>query len=75
MADYIPCRRGERPFAPTIWYTMQQITAYILKTPSLMVLTGSIQCCNGLQLSTRNRTIEVNGNNCSENCNKHANNA
>ena len=32
MADYIPCRRGERPFAPTIWYTMQHITPYILKT-------------------------------------------
>ena len=32
MADYAPCRRGEKFFAPTIWYTMQQITPYILKT-------------------------------------------
>jgi predicted nucleic acid-binding protein len=32
MADYTPCRRGEKFFAPTIWYPMQQITPYILKT-------------------------------------------
>ena len=32
MADYIPCCRGEKFFDPTILYTMQHITPYILKT-------------------------------------------
>jgi hypothetical protein len=32
MADYIRCCRGEKFFAPTILYQMQQITPYILKT-------------------------------------------
>ncbi len=30
MADYIRCCRGEKFFAPTILYQMQQITPYIL---------------------------------------------
>jgi hypothetical protein len=41
MADYIRCRRGEKFFAPTIWYTMQQITPDIQKTLYKFLFSGS----------------------------------
>ena len=48
MADYVPCRRGERPFAPTILYTMEQITPYILKTQEFQIVSILFSRCDRL---------------------------
>jgi hypothetical protein len=36
MADYIRCCRGEKFFAPTILYPMQQIIANIMNTRKIL---------------------------------------